>query len=65
MVHLAKLKNLRWLDLACCEKITDAGLTHLAGMKELRSLDVCYCDKITEAGIQSLKTALPDCDVGF
>ena len=49
---LAKLTNLRHLDLARCP-ITDAGLKFLKDLKQLECLKLAEC-KITDAGIDEL-----------
>jgi hypothetical protein len=63
LTHLAKLTNLKLLDLRnegftetepAGPRITDAGLVHLAGLTKLTYLNL-QGQKITDAGLESLK----------
>ena len=48
-------KKLRDLNLAGCDKVTDACVKSLAdGCKELRKLDLSHCDKVIYAGVKSV-----------
>jgi Leucine-rich repeat (LRR) protein len=59
--HLKTLKNLERLALESAN-ITDAGLKHLEALKNLKMLyfDSAQC---TEAAVESLREALPNCEV--
>lgn len=64
LIHLAGLKNLKWLRLSCevagsgqsskSEFITDSGLEHLKEMSELESLDLMG-QRITDVGLERVK----------
>lgn len=51
LVHLTKMKTVRWLSLMACENISDEGLKNLKPMRTLRVLDLRGCPKITDAGL--------------
>ena len=51
------------LELGGCAGITDAGLQHLKGLRNLRDLGL-ERTSVTKAGVESLRSALPGCDVG-
>ncbi|MBL7152542.1 MAG: hypothetical protein ISS79_02405 [Phycisphaerae bacterium] len=53
--HVAKLTNLKSLNLFGCDNITDAGLANLRGLKSLKSLSVTG-GEITIAGLNGLKS---------
>lgn len=50
LVHLAPCTNLRTLDLSCCEKITDAGISQLVNVTTLKLMGL----PITHAGLSNL-----------
>jgi hypothetical protein len=53
MVHVGKLKQLRYLDLGAT-KIGDAGLAHLSELSNLEHLELYYYTKITNSGLAHL-----------
>jgi hypothetical protein len=59
--NLAKLNNLRFLDLAS-SSITDDGLRHLAGLRRLEILNLSET-RVTVAGVKKLQQALPKCNI--
>ncbi|XP_019743745.1 F-box/LRR-repeat protein 13 [Hippocampus comes] len=51
---VATLRNLQYLDISLCNKVTDKGLFTLAespSASKLRELNVSYCSQITDAAI--------------
>ena len=52
--QVARLTQLRVLNLGHCVKITDAGLKSLAQLKQLTSLNLEDCENITNTGLQHL-----------
>ncbi len=52
--HLGKLKNLKQLNLAGCERVTDAGLASLKELTNLETLVIGFT-KISDAGLTNLK----------
>src|SRR5262249_17774666 len=50
VAHLGRLKDLKELNLGCCEKVTDAGFAHLKGLSNLEELNIGYT-KVTDAGL--------------
>jgi F-box and leucine-rich repeat protein 14 len=54
VAHLARLKNLKTLNLGSCDKVTDAGIAHLKGLSKLEHLNIGYT-KGTDAGMVHLK----------
>jgi hypothetical protein len=59
--NLAKLNNLRFLDLSS-SSITDDDLCHLAGLRRLEVLDLSET-RLTDAGVKKLQQALPNCTI--
>jgi Leucine-rich repeat (LRR) protein len=55
MEHLAKLTNLKTLNLFGCDNITDGGLAKLSTLKHLENLNIS-CNGITIAGINQLNS---------
>ncbi|XP_046466528.1 uncharacterized protein [Neodiprion pinetum] len=51
---LARLKGLKVLDLAGCNKITDVSLKYAFNFPELRLLDLSLCQQITHEGLDFL-----------
>jgi hypothetical protein len=49
---LAYLRNLKKINLACCDQITDEGLRHLGN---LQSLGLSFCPEFTDAGLAYLR----------
>jgi hypothetical protein len=60
---LETLTGLRELELGRT-KIGDTGLRHLEKLTRLESLDVALTN-VTEGGAESLRKALPHCDIGW
>ena len=54
MDHIAKLANLKWLNLFGCENVTDAGLVKLTALTSLRNLHITSAD-VSFAGLKNLK----------
>lgn len=52
--YLARLPNLRRLNLARSVDVTDAGLAHLEGLKHLKLLVLDDADQVTDRGLRSL-----------
>lgn len=63
MAYLKRLTNLTRLDLLG-PQITDAGPEHLEGLTNLAHLDLCDT-QVTAEAVESLRQALPDCDVDY
>lgn len=65
VAHLAKLKNLKSLNLGSCFNVSDAGVKHLKDMKGLTELNLGCCSKVTDASLPILKglTNLKELDV--
>ena len=61
LVHLAKLRNLRRLDLHQT-RVGDAGLASLAGLSALEQLDLSQT-AVTADGLKKLAAALPRCRI--
>jgi len=57
MKGIAKLKNLRMVDLGFCN-LTDAGLMELASCQNLRRLETID-SKVTARGLRELSKKLP------
>ena len=55
LVNLRGLASLVMLDMAACERVTDAGLAHLKGLASLLALDLTRCGRVTDAGLAHLK----------
>ncbi|XP_051917640.1 dynein regulatory complex subunit 6 [Hippocampus zosterae] len=54
---VATLRNLQYLDISLCSKVTDKGLFTLAespSASKLRELNVSYCSQITDAAISMI-----------
>lgn len=50
--HLAKMINLRELNLRSCDHISDIGMAYLAeGGSRITTLDVSFCDKIADQAL--------------
>lgn len=60
--HLAALKALRYLNLAHCSGVTNAGLEGLRALKSLKFLRL-YQTKVTGEGADALRKDLPGCNV--
>lgn len=56
LVHLKKLRSIRWLSLAACPGITNEGLVVVSQMDNLRGLDLRGCQNINDAGLNNLKS---------
>jgi hypothetical protein len=65
LAHLARLKNLKKLDLGCCPSITDKGIAELKGLTNLEELGLCYCVRVTAASLANFKnmTKLQSLDI--
>jgi cytochrome c/Leucine Rich Repeat (LRR) protein len=61
LTHLKGLTNLEYLNLYNTQ-VTDAGLKNLEGLKNLKSLYL-WQTKVTPEGVDSLKKALPKCEI--
>lgn len=59
--HVKDLTNLEYLNLYATQ-VTDSGLSQLEGLKNLRSLYL-WQTKVTPAGVETLKKALPHCQI--
>ena len=46
--------NLTSLDLGCCDRLTDMGVTHIRAIKRLRSLRLSFCRKLTTDALRNL-----------
>jgi serine/threonine protein kinase len=62
MQHLVANQNLTELYLVRC-RISDEGLKHLSALKNLKSVQLQETS-VTAQGIATLRTALPECQVG-
>lgn len=51
---LARMKNLRELDVSNCNKITDVSLTYAFNFKEMVKLNLSRCQQITHKGLEYL-----------
>lgn len=51
-------KQLKYLDLTQCSRITDTGILSLAKLIDLSILEISYCDKVTDKSIIYLPHAL-------
>lgn len=60
--HLSHLKNLQFVWLNHCEKVTDEGLAHLEGLSSLRELRLDG-SRVTNAGAERLKQKIPGVSV--
>lgn len=56
---LARLKNLRELDISGCNRITDVSLTYAFNFKELCILNMSLCQQVTHEGIEHLVKNCP------
>lgn len=57
--HLAKMPNLKELDLRACDNISDIGMSYLVeGGCTVTSLDVSFCDKIGDPALHHLSQGL-------
>jgi hypothetical protein len=63
LAHLKDLRRIEWLDLTCTD-VTDAGLVHLRGIASLKFLYIGGTG-VTSGGRDSIRAALPRCDVGW
>ncbi|KAL9330013.1 hypothetical protein ACSQ67_005016 [Phaseolus vulgaris] len=54
MAYLGAFRNLRYLNLADCHRITTSALWPIAGMTSLQELDLSRCFKVNDAGIAHL-----------
>jgi hypothetical protein len=61
LTHLKNLSNLEYLNLYATQ-VTDSGLKNLEGLKKLKSLYL-WQTKVTPEGVDSLKKALPQCEI--
>jgi len=59
--HLKNLTSLEYLNLYGTQ-VTDSGLSQLEGLKNLKALYL-WQTKVTPAGVESLKKALPKCQI--
>ena len=60
---MARIKSLKNINLAFCEKITIEGVKQLKVLEQLEELDLQVCVKIPREEIPSLKQALPKCRI--
>jgi hypothetical protein len=60
--ELARMPNLRNLELASNLDVTDEGLVHLASIRSLQKLGLSGTG-VTKQGVQRLQTALPHCEI--
>ncbi|CAD7077420.1 unnamed protein product [Hermetia illucens] len=57
--HLARMPNLRELNLRSCDNISDIGMAYLTeGTSSLTSLDVSFCDKIGDQALNHISQGL-------
>jgi hypothetical protein len=63
LAHLRSLSALERLNLDECKQLTGAGLVQLCSLSALQSLTLSGCDRVTQAGLQSIRQALPRCDI--
>eukprot|EP01121_Diplochlamys_sp_Union-15-3_P021167 TRINITY_DN8483_c0_g1_i1.p1 TRINITY_DN8483_c0_g1~~TRINITY_DN8483_c0_g1_i1.p1 ORF type:complete len:338 (-),score=28.08 TRINITY_DN8483_c0_g1_i1:23-1036(-) len=54
LLNSSVFKNMRALNLAGCDKITDSGLENLDKFENLETLDLSYCKKITDNGFSKI-----------
>jgi hypothetical protein len=54
VAHLGRLKNLKLLNIAGCERVTDTGLASLKGLTNLETLLIAFT-KISDNGLANLK----------
>ena len=55
LAHLARLKNLKKLNISYSGGVTDAGLAHLKVLANLETLTIGFCPKLTDAGLAHLQ----------
>lgn len=60
--QLAKMPNLKHLELSDNNRISDAGLIHLASIKSLRRLGL-GATSVTKQGVDQLQAELPYCEI--
>jgi hypothetical protein len=63
LTHLKGLMTLEYLNLYGTQ-VTDSGLAQLEGLKNLKALYL-WQTKVTPAGVETLKKALPKCEVNL
>ena len=56
---LAGLKNLVYLSLHSCIRLTDEALLLVSDIRALKTLDISNCPELTEAGIAEVKARKP------
>lgn len=56
---LARMRNLKELDISGCNRITDVSLTYAFNFKELINLNLSRCQQITYEGIEHLVKNCP------
>ncbi|XP_061365183.1 uncharacterized protein LOC133308566 isoform X2 [Gastrolobium bilobum] len=54
MAYLGAFRNLRYLNLADCHRITTSALWPITGMTSLKELDLSRCSKVNDAGINHI-----------
>jgi hypothetical protein len=54
LTELSSLPTLRYLSLASCRDVTDAGLAHVSALTQLQRLNLRLCFRITDAGLSQL-----------
>ena len=62
MVHVGKLKSLKYLMIVGMPNVTDAGVAQLHRLSNLENV-VLHRTKITAQGLEKLEDALPDCRI--
>ena len=50
----AGCRELKSIDLTCCSKVTDAGVTALGERGQLQSINLRYCCRVTLEGVIAL-----------
>jgi hypothetical protein len=60
---LAKLPEIRQLELTADARLTDAGVAALAGLKKATRIQLLGCEGVSKQAIEKLRKALPGCTV--
>jgi hypothetical protein len=62
VMEIARFTDLEGLNITGAAKVADSSIPHLARLKKLKALTITGT-AITNAGVESLRKALPGCNV--
>ncbi|ORX81959.1 hypothetical protein K493DRAFT_320553 [Basidiobolus meristosporus CBS 931.73] len=63
LILLENAKNIEWLDLSFCEKLTDRIFEALKRLPNLTYVNLAGCRKISKDHVLKLKAALPKLNI--